>query len=103
MRAGKPRSEIRGRGDPVAEGGQQQQGGQQQGGQQQGDQQQQQQQQPSPVQLMGRALTDIRKVQNMLELQNPGQTEASKMQLEAGDLVWQVIQTMQQSQQQQSQ
>jgi len=87
----------------VAEGGQQQQGGQQQGGQQQGDQQQQQQQQPSPVQLMGKALTDIRKVQNMLELQNPGQTEAIKMQREAGDLVWQVIQTMQQSQQQGSQ
>ncbi len=84
----------------MAEGGQQQQGGQQQGGQQQGGQQQQQ---PSPVQLMGRALTDIRKVQNMLELQNPGQTEAIKMQREAGDLVWQVIQTMQQSQQQQSQ
>jgi len=79
----------------VAEGGQQQQGGQQQGGQQQ--------QQPSPVQLMGRALTDIRKVQNMLELQNPGQTEAIKMQREAGDLVYQVIQSMQQSQQQQSQ
>ncbi len=75
-------------------------GGQQQGGQQQGGQQQQQ---PSPVQLMGKALTDIRKVQNMLELQNPGQTEAIKMQREAGDLVWQVIQTMQQSQQQQSQ
>jgi hypothetical protein len=83
----------------VAEGGQQQ-GGQQQGGQQQGGQQQQQ---PSPVQLMGKALTDIRKVQNMLELQNPGQTEAIKMQREAGDLVWQVIQTMQQSQQQGSQ
>ena len=83
----------------MAEGGQQQ-GGQQQGGQQQGGQQQQQ---PSPVQLMGKALTDIRKVQNMLELQNPGQTEAIKMQREAGDLVWQVIQTMQQSQQQGSQ
>ena len=81
-----PQPEIKGRGDPVAEGGQQQQ----QGGQQQ---------QPSPVQLMGRALTDIRKVQNMLELQNPGQTEAIKMQREAGDLVWQVIQSMQQSQQ----
>ena len=83
----------------MAEGGQQQ-GGQQQGGQQQGGQQQQQQ---SPVQLMGKALTDIRKVQNMLELQNPGQTEAIKMQREAGDLVWQVIQTMQQQQQQQAQ
>ena len=85
----------------MTEGGQQQQGGQQQGGQQQGGQQQGgQQQQASPVQLMGRALTDIRKVQNMLELQNPGQTEAIKMQREAGDLVWQVIQSMQQSQQQ---
>ena len=52
---------------------------------------------------MGKALTDIRKVQNMLELQNPGQTEAIKMQREAGDLVWQVIQQMQQSQQQQQQ
>ena len=73
----------------MAEGGQQQQGGQQQGGQQQ----------QSPVQLMGRALTDIRKVQNMLELQNPGQTEAIKMQREAGDLVWEEIQRMQQQQQ----
>ena len=70
----------------MAESGQQQEGGQQQ-------------EQPSPMQLMGRALTDIRKVQNMLELQNPGQTEAIKMQREAGDLVWQVIQSMQQSQQ----
>ncbi len=66
-------------------------GGQQQGGQQQ---------QASPLQLMGRALTDIRKVQNMLELQSPSQTEAIKMQREAGDLVWQVIQAMQRSQQQ---
>ena len=74
----------------MAEGGQQQQGGQQQ-------------EQPSPMQLMGRALTDIRKVQNMLELQNPGQTEAIKMQREAGDLVWQVIRSMQQAQQQGSQ
>ena len=71
----------------MAESGQQQEGGQQQ-------------EQPGPMQLMGRALTDIRKVQNMLELQNPGQTEAIKMQREAGDLVWQVIQSMQQSQQQ---
>ena len=48
-------------------------------------------------------MTDIRKVQNMLELQNPGQTEAIKMQREAGDLVWQVIRSMQQAQQQGSQ
>lgn len=73
--------------------------GQQQGGQQQ--QQQGGQQQVSPVQLMGRALTDIRKVQNMLEMQSPGQTEAIKLQREAGDLVWQVIQAMQQPQQSQ--
>lgn len=69
--------------------------GQQQGGQQQ-QQGGQQQQQASPVQLMGRALTDIRKVQNLLEMQMPGQTEAIKAQREAGDLVWQVIQQMQQ-------
>jgi hypothetical protein len=75
-------------GDPMAEGGQQQGGGQQQ-------------QQPSPLQLLGRALTDIRKVQNMLELQNPGKTQAIQMQRDAGDLLWQVIQQMQQQQGQQ--
>lgn len=75
----------------MTQGGQQQQGG----GQQQGGQQQQ----PGPVQLMGRALTDIRKVQNMLEIQSPGQTQAIQMQREAGDLVWQVIQQMQRQQQ----
>ena len=64
------------------------------GSQQQGGQQQQQ----SPLQLMGRALTDIRKVQNLLELNFPGQTEAIKMQREAGDIVWQEIQRMQQQQ-----
>ena len=77
------------------QGGQQQQQGQQQGGQQQ--------QQASPVQLMGRALTEIRQVQNLLEMQMPGQTEAIKRQREAGDLVWQVIQQMQQQQQGQQQ
>lgn len=64
------------------------------GSQQQGGQQQQQ----SPLQLMGRALTDIRKVQNLLELNFPGQTEAIEMQREAGDIVWQEIQRMQQQQ-----
>jgi hypothetical protein len=78
----------------VAESGQQQQGGQQQ---QQGGEQQQQQQQ-SPVQLMGRALTDIRKVQNFLEMNYPDQTQAIQMQREAGDLIWQLIQAMQQQQ-----
>lgn len=61
--------------------------------QQQGGQQQQQQ---SPVQLMGRALTDIRKVQNFLEMNYPNQTQAIQMQREAGDLIWQLIQAMQQ-------
>jgi hypothetical protein len=66
----------------------------------QGDQQQGQQQ-PSPLQLLGRALTDIRKVQNLLELKYPDQEDAIKMQREAGDLVWNEIQRMQQQQQDQ--
>jgi hypothetical protein len=64
-------------------------------------QNQQQAQQPSPSQLLGRALTDIRKVQNLLELKYPDQGEAIKMQREAGDLVWNEIQRMQQQQQNQ--
>lgn len=72
----------------------------QQQGQQQEDQQQEGQQ-PSPLQLLGRALTNIRKVQNLLELQYPDQGEAIKMQREAGDLVWNEIQRMQQQQQNQ--
>lgn len=79
----------------MTEGNQQQQQGQQQ--QAQG----QQQQQVSPVQLLGRALTDIRKVQNLLELNYPDQGEAIKMQREAGDLIWSMIQSMQQQQQNQ--
>jgi hypothetical protein len=70
------------KGEPVTQG-------QQQGGQQQ---------QPSPVQKMGRALTDIRKVQNMLELSSPGQTDAIKMLRQAGDLVWEEIERLQQQQ-----
>ena len=68
-----------------------------------GNQQQQQQQQPSPAQRLGRALTDVRKVQNMMELNYPGQGEAIKMLREAGDLVWAEIQRMQQRAQQQQQ
>ncbi len=74
------------------------QGNQQQQGRQQG---QGQQQQPSPLQLLGRALSDIRKVQNLLELNYPDQGDAIKMQREAGDLIWAQIQRMQQQQQQQ--
>ena len=80
----------------MTQGNQQQQQGQQQQGQQQ-------QQQVSPVQLLGRALTDIRKVQNFVELNNPDHGDMIKMQREAGDLIWNLIQSMQQQQQGQQQ
>ena len=77
--------------------GNQQQGKQQQTqGQQQGGQQQQ-----NPAQMLARALSEIRRVQNMLELNYPDQVDAIKMQREAGDLIWQVIQAMRRQQQQQ--
>jgi len=81
------------------------QGNQQQGQQQQAQGQQQQggQQQPSPAQMLARALSEIRRVQNMLELNYPQQADAIRMQREAGDLIWQIIQSMQQQQQQQGQ
>jgi hypothetical protein len=82
----------------VTQDNQQQQESQQQ---QSEDQQQQQQQQASPQQLLGRALSDIRKVQNLLELNYPDQGEAIKMQREAGDLIWAQLQRMQQQQGQQ--
>jgi hypothetical protein len=59
---------------------------------------QQQQQQQSPVQSLANALANIRKVQNMLELNYPQQSNAINMQRQAGDLVWQVIQSTQQQQ-----
>ena len=64
------------------------------------EEQQGQQNQPSPLQLLGRALTNIRKVQNLLELSYPDQGDAIKMQREAGDLVWNEIQRLQQQKQQ---
>ena len=76
----------------MAEGNQQQQ---------QGGGQQQQQQQQDPLQLMGRALANIRRVQSLLELNYPNQTDAIQMQREAGDVVWAMIQSMQQQQGQQ--
>ncbi len=83
----------------MAQGNQQQQ---QQAQQQRAQQQraQQQQQEMSPTQRLGRALADVRKVQNMMELNYPGQGEAIKMLREAGDLVWAEIQRMQQQAQQ---
>jgi len=68
---------------------------QRQGQQGQGQQQQQQ----SPAQNLTQAMTAIRKVQNMLELNYPQQSDAIKIQRQAGDLVWQEIQRMQQQQQ----
>lgn len=77
------------------------QGSQQQGQQQQAQgEQQQSQQQQNPAQMLTRALSEIRRVQNMLELNYPNQTDAIRMQREAGDLIWQIIQAMQQQQQQ---
>jgi hypothetical protein len=71
------------------------QGNQQQGQQQQAQGQQQQEgQQQSPAQMLTRAL---------IELNYPNQADAIKMQREAGDLIWQIIQSMQQQQQQQGQ
>ena len=59
----------------------------------------QQDQQANPLQVLGRALTHIRKVQNLLELNYPDQGDAIKLQREAGDLIWHEIQRQQQSQQ----
>ena len=81
----------------MTQGNQQQGQGQQQ--QAQGQQQQGGQQQQNPVQMLARALSEIRRVQNMLELNYPDQADAIKMQREAGDLIWQIIQAMQQQQQ----
>lgn len=67
-----------------------------------GQQQQQgQQQQLSPTQRLERALAEIRKVQNLIEMSYPNQTEAIKLQREAGDLIWQTIQEQKQQEQQQ--
>jgi hypothetical protein len=57
------------------------------------------QQEANSLQVLGRALTHIRKVQNLLELNYPDQGDAIKMQREAGDLIWREIQRLQQSQQ----
>lgn len=70
------------------------------GGQQQAQQQQSQQQAPSPIQRLERALAEVRKVQNLLEMSYPEQVEAIKLQRNAGDQVWQVIQETRQQQQQ---
>jgi hypothetical protein len=62
-----------------------------------------QQQQQNPLQNLGRALDRIRRVQNMLELNAPGQGEAINMMREAGDLIWEEMERIQQQQQAQQQ
>ncbi len=52
---------------------------------------------------MGRALSNIRRVQSLLEMNYPNQTDAIQMQREAGDVLWAMIQSMQQQGQQGSQ
>jgi hypothetical protein len=60
--------------------------------------QQQQQRQLSPAQQLTRALTGIRQVQHMLELNYPQLVNAIRVQRAAGDLVWAEIQRIQQQQ-----
>jgi hypothetical protein len=79
----------------------QQQGQQEQQSQQ--SQQSQQEQQASPEQHLAQAVTDIRKVQSMMELNYPDQGEAIRMLRESGDIVWSEIRRMQQAQQQSQQ
>jgi hypothetical protein len=73
----------------------------QRGGQQQ--QQQQQQQQLSSAQALARALTGIRQVQSWAELNHPQQRNVIATLRESGDLVWAVIQGMQEQQQRRQQ
>jgi hypothetical protein len=72
-------------------------------GQQPQQQQQQQQEQISPAQALARALTGIRQVQSWVELNHPQQRNVIVTLRESGDLVWSVIQGMQQQQQQRQQ
>ncbi len=59
------------------------------------------QQQLSPLQALTRALTGIRQVQSWVELNHPQQRNVIAALRESGDLVWAVIQGMQQQQQRQ--
>ncbi len=64
---------------------------------------QQQQQQQNPAQQLATALGNIRRVQNYVELQAPGQGDMIRMLRQAGDLVWGEIERIQQVRQQQQQ
>jgi hypothetical protein len=63
----------------------------------------QQQQQQDPAQRLATALSNIRRVQNYVELQAPAQGDMIRMLRQAGDLVWGEIERIQQVRQQQQQ
>ena len=62
-----------------------------------------QQQAQSPMQALGQAVDNIRRVQSAMELNAPAQEEVIDMLRQAGDLIWAEIERRQQQQQQQQQ
>ena len=62
-----------------------------------------QQQPQDPVQRLAAALTNIRRVQNYMELNAPAQGEMINMLRQSGDVVWGEIERIQQVRQQQQQ
>jgi hypothetical protein len=62
-----------------------------------------QQQAQDPVQRLAAALTNIRRVQNYMELNAPAQGEMINMLRQSGDVVWGEIERIQQVRQQQQQ
>ncbi len=62
-----------------------------------------QQQAQNPMQALGQAVDNIRRVQSAMELNAPAQEEIIDMLRQAGDLIWAEIERRQQQQQQQQQ
>jgi hypothetical protein len=60
-----------------------------------------QQQAQNPMQALGQAVDNIRRVQSAMELNAPAQEEVIDMLRQAGDLIWAEIERRQQQQQQQ--
>jgi hypothetical protein len=59
-----------------------------------------QQQAQNPMQALGQAVDNIRRVQSAMELNAPAQEEVIDMLRQAGDLIWAEIERRQQQQQQ---
>ncbi len=59
-----------------------------------------QQQAQNPMQALGQAVDNIRRVQSAMELNAPAQEEIIDMLRQAGDLIWAEIERRQQQQQQ---